>query len=118
MGGLDVTVGPGTAVDTRKVFVVHGRNEPARKGLFDFLRSIGLDPIEWSEAIRLTGKGSPHIGEVLDAADAPGDPDALVEPEDDMVIVTSPCHRYEPVKVPSHATGRLHCLVCGDPFAV
>lgn len=40
--------------DRRKVFVIHGRNESARKGLFDFLRSIGLDPIEWSEAIRLT----------------------------------------------------------------
>ncbi len=27
----------------RKVFVIHGRNEPARKGLFAFLRSIGRD---------------------------------------------------------------------------
>jgi predicted nucleotide-binding protein len=32
--------------DPRKVFVIHGRNELARKALFDFLRSIGLDPIE------------------------------------------------------------------------
>ena len=58
----------GNGADPRKVFVIHGRNEAARKGLFDFLRSIGLDPIEWSEAIRLTGKGSPYIGQVLDAA--------------------------------------------------
>lgn len=29
---------------------------------------IGLEPVEWSEAIRLTGKASPFIGEVLDSA--------------------------------------------------
>jgi predicted nucleotide-binding protein len=51
-----------------KVFVVHGRNTVARDGMFDFLRAIRLHPIDWSEAVRLTGKGSPYIGEVLDAA--------------------------------------------------
>jgi len=37
---------------------------------------------------------------------------------DDMVIVASPCHGYEPVKVPEDHTGSLHCLVCGSAFAV
>lgn len=55
-------------VDRRKVFVVHGRNSRARDGMFVFLRSIGLQPIEWSEAVAMTGKGAPYIGEVLDAA--------------------------------------------------
>jgi endogenous inhibitor of DNA gyrase (YacG/DUF329 family) len=41
----------------------------------------------------------------------------LVEP-DDMVIVASPCHGYEPVKVPEDHTGPLFCLVCGAAFAV
>lgn len=44
-------------------------------------------------------------------------PMPLTEP-DDMVIVTSPCHVYEPVKVPDDHPARLHCLVCGAPFAV
>lgn len=57
-----------TDADPRKVFVIHGRNEPARKGLFEFLRSIGLEPIEWQEALAMTGQGSPYIGDVLDAA--------------------------------------------------
>jgi predicted nucleotide-binding protein len=50
-----------------KVWVVYGRNESIRKSLFDFLRSIGLQPIEWNSALAATKKGSPHIAEVLDA---------------------------------------------------
>jgi len=52
----------------RKVFVVHGRNREARTAMFIFLRAIGLAPIEWSEAVKLTGEASPYIGNVLDAA--------------------------------------------------
>ena len=52
----------------QKVFVVHGRNEPARKAMFSFLRSIGLQPIEWSQAVAATGEASPYIGTVLDSA--------------------------------------------------
>ena len=53
---------------SRRVFVVHGRNLQARDAMFEFLRSIDLQPIEWSQAIEMTGKASPYIGEVLDAA--------------------------------------------------
>jgi len=51
-----------------KVFVVHGRNEKAREAMFIFLRSLGLEPIEWTEAIAYTGTGTPYIGEILDHA--------------------------------------------------
>jgi len=47
--------------------------------------------------------------------DAPAVPTSLTEP-DDMQIVTSPCHAYEPIKVPDDID-RLHCLVCGTAFA-
>jgi hypothetical protein len=50
----------------------------------------------------------------LDVPDAPA---PLVEP-DGMCIVMSPCHSYEPIKVPDEHTGPLHCLVCGTAFAV
>ncbi len=33
----------------------------------NFLRSIDLDPMEWSEARKLTGKPNPYVGEILDA---------------------------------------------------
>jgi predicted nucleotide-binding protein len=36
--------------------------------MFDFLRSIGLQPLEWTQAIRKTGEASPYVGTVLDTA--------------------------------------------------
>lgn len=54
--------------DPRKVFVVHGRNSRLRDDFFNFLRAIKLEPIEWSEAVKLTGSGSPYIGEIIDGA--------------------------------------------------
>ena len=53
---------------TEKVFVVHGRDEPLRLSMFEFLRAIGLRPIEWAEAIALSGKPAPPIGDILEAA--------------------------------------------------
>lgn len=54
--------------DVRAVFVVHGRDEPLRQAIFEFLRALDLRPLEWDEVIRGTGKGAPYIGEVLDYA--------------------------------------------------
>jgi predicted nucleotide-binding protein len=36
--------------------------------MFDFVRSLGLQPLEWSSAVKATRKGSPYVGEVLDKA--------------------------------------------------
>ena len=56
------------STETRTIFVVHGRNLAARDALFAFLRSIGLEPLEWNEAVQATGKPSPYTGEILDVA--------------------------------------------------
>jgi hypothetical protein len=60
----------GTAGDPapRNVMVVHGRDEAIRRAMFSFLRSIGLHPIEWSEAVDQTGSAAPYVGDVLDRA--------------------------------------------------
>lgn len=55
-----------TKLKGNKIWVVYGRDEERRKALFEFLRSLGLQPIEWNSALAATKKGSPHIGEVLD----------------------------------------------------
>jgi len=36
--------------------------------MFDFLRAIGLKPLEWSQAIAATGEATPYVGQVLDNA--------------------------------------------------
>ena len=54
--------------DRRDVFVVHGRNEMARRAMFSFLHSIGLTPVEWSMAVQDAGRTSPYVGEILEAA--------------------------------------------------
>ena len=53
---------------TKTVFVVHGRHDALRKSVFEFLRSVGLRPLEWRTAIGKTGKPNPTISEILDAA--------------------------------------------------
>ncbi|MGW0806258.1 TIR domain-containing protein [Nonomuraea sp. NPDC002799] len=73
--------------DLRRVFVIHGRNEPARRALFEFLRSIGLTPIEWSQAISMTGNASPYIGEVLDAAFSAAQAVVVLETPDDIAYL-------------------------------
>jgi predicted nucleotide-binding protein len=68
-----------------KVWVVHGRNLKARDAMFLFLRSIGLEPMEWGEALALTGKGTPYTGEVLDLAFAEAQAVVVLITGDDMV---------------------------------
>jgi len=48
------------------VFVVHGRNESARVAVFSFLRALKLEPIEWNQAIKMTGGGAPYVGSILE----------------------------------------------------
>jgi predicted nucleotide-binding protein len=66
---LKVTDKPEAIGDkSRRVFVIHGRDERLRTAIFTFLRALGLEPLEWTVAIQLTGKASPYIGEILEAA--------------------------------------------------
>jgi predicted nucleotide-binding protein len=83
---LAETMGPPQASpDPHKVFVIHGRNLRARDAMFTFLRAIDLNPIEWSEAIKRTGKAAPYIGEILDAAFQDAQAVVAVLTGDDMV---------------------------------
>jgi Predicted nucleotide-binding protein containing TIR-like domain len=50
------------------VFVVHGRNEKARKALFSLLRAFKLQPMEWTEVLGNTGQGAPYVGTILESA--------------------------------------------------
>jgi len=50
------------------IFVVHGRNESLTTAMFDFLRSLGLKPLEWEKAVLLTKQTNPYVGDILDIA--------------------------------------------------
>jgi predicted nucleotide-binding protein len=63
----DTTEASTANMDSKKVFVVHGRDMANMKELFAFLRSLDLSPMKWYEAIRLTKGGAPYVGEVVAA---------------------------------------------------
>lgn len=50
------------------VWVVHGRNQHAANAMRAFLRSLGLQPLEWNQAVGRTRRGAPYVGEVLERA--------------------------------------------------
>lgn len=54
--------------NAKNVFVVYGRNELAKRAMYEFLRAIGLNIVEWEQAVALTKEGSPFVGEVLEVA--------------------------------------------------
>jgi hypothetical protein len=66
--GSDTSDPQNTSHIDRNVFVVYGRDIAAKRGIVQFLRAIGLNPIDFSRAIESTGKASPYIGEVLNTA--------------------------------------------------
>lgn len=97
VGSSTAESAPEVVADPRAVFVVHGRNEPLRVSLFAFLRAIGLDPIEWAQAVRSTGKSSPYIGEILDSAFAKAQAVVvLLSPDDEVRLSESLWGDMEP----------------------
>jgi predicted nucleotide-binding protein len=53
--------------DPSSVFIIHGRH-PLRGELAHFIRSVGLNVIEMSDAKKETGMGTPYVGEIVDYA--------------------------------------------------
>jgi predicted nucleotide-binding protein len=51
---------------SKNVMVVYGRDQELRDSMYSFLRTLKLNPIEWSEGAKATGKGSAYVGEILD----------------------------------------------------
>ncbi|MGI9084878.1 MAG: TIR domain-containing protein [Aeromicrobium sp.] len=75
------------STDPRNVFVIHGRNAKANEAVFAFLRALDLNPIEWSVARSMTKKGSPYIGEILDAAFTNAQAIVVLQTPDDVAYL-------------------------------
>ena len=83
-------------INTREVFVVHGRNDAARDALFAFLTAIDLRPLEWSEIVNSAGKPSPYIGDILDMAFSRASAVVvLFTPDDEAKLKSSLCSANE-----------------------
>lgn len=50
------------------VFVVHGRDGALRKSMFDFLRALNLNPMEWEQAVDQAKGANPDIGAIIETA--------------------------------------------------
>jgi hypothetical protein len=50
------------------IFVVHGRDTKLNEDMFGFLRAIGLNPKEWSQAIKDAKGANPNVGKVINNA--------------------------------------------------
>jgi predicted nucleotide-binding protein len=74
----------------RNVFVVHGRDLKARDAMFEFLRSLDLHPLEWTELVASTRKGAPYIGEVVYKAFSEAQAVVVLMTPDDQGCVRKP----------------------------
>jgi predicted nucleotide-binding protein len=57
-----------SASNTKNVFVVHGRSLRARDAMFEFLKALGLNPMDWNQAIKSTDRTVVHISDILISA--------------------------------------------------
>jgi predicted nucleotide-binding protein len=81
---------------SKNVFVVHGRNMAVRKSMFDFLRAIGLNPLEWDTLLSATRSAAPYIGDVLTAGLKRATAVVvLLTPDDDAMLRKQFWNRYD-----------------------
>jgi predicted nucleotide-binding protein len=57
--------GPAATPLRRDVFVVYGRDDAARRAVFDFLRALDLRPLEWEALVRAAGSTAPFLSEAV-----------------------------------------------------
>jgi predicted nucleotide-binding protein len=50
------------------LFVVHGRDAQLNEDMFSFLRAIGLNPLEWNQAVKRVKGANPNVTEVVKTA--------------------------------------------------
>lgn len=56
----------GPVPDPRNVFVVHGRDLATRDAMCEFLKVLGLHPLNWDEMVQANGEGTPFTGRVIE----------------------------------------------------
>jgi predicted nucleotide-binding protein len=52
----------------RRVMVIYGHDVEAYRAMLGWLRVIGLEPLQWSDLVKLSGGASPYNGQVIEQA--------------------------------------------------
>ena len=74
--------------------------------MFDFLRALGLKPLEWSEAVSLTATATPYVGQVLDVAFAHAQAVIVLMTPDDEVRLRDDLQREDDARHERELTGQ------------
>ena len=108
---LEPDVGDGSgsmAKDPRRVAVVHGRDTAAKDGVFALLWALGLSPVEWEQAVRETGKGSPYNRQVVEQLFVATQAVLIVLTGDEDVVLREPFrHKVEDGRQRRQARGNV-----------
>ncbi|MCI8707842.1 MAG: nucleotide-binding protein [Lachnospiraceae bacterium] len=74
-------------MNQKKVFVVTGRNEELRLSVFNLLRALKLEPMEWMEVIRASGETSPYLSQaIMKSIEEAGAVVVIMTPEEDAQL--------------------------------
>ena len=74
-----------TTLTARTVFVVHGRDERARRTVFDFLRSLDLRPVEWENLVAATRQSTPSLLTIIQTAISQAQATVVLLTPDDLL---------------------------------
>ena len=114
---------PADAVDSNIYFCPYcGESAPSdhwwTKDQLEYVQGIGIGEIsrEFNDTFRrLEQETRDSMVTIKGQIEQLEPPDPLHEPAD-MVVVQSPCHSWEPIKVYEDWRRPLHCLSCGQQF--
>lgn len=62
---IAVRTKPISTTKNNSLFVVHGRDAKLTEDMFAFLRAIGLNPLEWSQAVQGAKGANPNIRDIV-----------------------------------------------------
>jgi predicted nucleotide-binding protein len=59
---------PVKTTKNNSLFVVHGRDTRLNEDMFAFLRALGINPLEWTQAVRAARGANPNVTEIVKGA--------------------------------------------------
>jgi predicted nucleotide-binding protein len=90
----------------RTVMVVYGRDDQARQAMFDFLKSLDLKPMSWTQGISQTKIANPTVRQIVDALFAKAVAVVVLLTPDDVAKLKPEFHKKNEPAHETHLTGQ------------